>query len=104
MFDLNDKASGFSKATSFYEYAKGLAILRENLLAHREPASNKCIVDSVTKAIGDLVEQVQGRDCNVRIDPVPGEDAFILFCADETKLKITGTMLQDLKDRCTDSF
>ena len=59
MFDLNEYASGFSKATSFYNYAKALAILRENLSNYREVAGSKQIIDKVTKAIGDLVEQVQ---------------------------------------------
>ena len=58
----NDEKSSFQVANDFYNYAKALAILRENLSNYREPASSKRIVDMVTKAMGNLVEQIQKEE------------------------------------------
>ena len=47
------------RAEEFYNYAKGLAILRENLSNYREPAGSKTVFDKVTEAMRVLVKQVQ---------------------------------------------
>jgi len=73
MFDLNDEVSGFSKATSFYEYAKALAILRENYMRRYElpsraseynvtikiPVNEEKILKQINEAISALVKQIQ---------------------------------------------
>jgi len=51
--------SAYEKAEEFYNYAKALAILRENLSNYREPASSSRVIDKVTKVMGVLVEQIQ---------------------------------------------
>ena len=60
MFDLKEK-NGYSKATLFYDYAKSLAILRENYMRHRTVASSK-IPAQIDDAIEDLIKQVQVVD------------------------------------------
>jgi len=59
MFDLkNDEKSFFQVANDFYNYAKALAILRENYMRHRTIASSE-IPKQIDEAISALIKQVQ---------------------------------------------
>ena len=103
MFDLNDEASGFSKATSFYEYAKALAILRENFFQHQLSAAAVNDVSKIRKqideAISALIKQVQENGGDLErskscwwINPVEGEDAYIIDLPNGKKIKIDGIL------------
>lgn len=57
MFDLDSK-NCFDKATKFYEYAKALAILRENYLRYEKTAKDGDILNRINDAIRALIKQV----------------------------------------------
>ena len=104
MFDLDSKI-GFDKATKFYEYAKSLAILRENYMRYRATGSSE-IPKQIDDAIEILIKQVQlgkNKILDVGIEPMSGEDSYIIRLkgnygtSGETKLKISGALLESLE-------
>jgi len=63
MFDLGSNEVGYSKSVVFYEYAKSLAILRENFMDYRNSVAKMGDTDKIRKqideAISALIKQVQ---------------------------------------------
>ena len=111
MFKLQDiDKSPFQEANDFYSYAKALAILRENYMRHR-PVASSGIPTQIDEAISALIKQVQEEDMKSVttsgeyviesskswINPVKGEDAFIIDLPNGRKIKIDG-MLESIEE------